>query len=584
MTLSTLLEEGILSSVDLYFAKSVLKQWKGGTESQALFLAVLFAHSRQGHLALNLAALNEELEALGMTNPDLFAELIRTGAATLPPAAIAQSPSGHPPVFVCRENTHYYLQKNWVYETQILYHLRRLHASKPRIDLSYSTDNSRLNAEQKKAVEDGLSHSLSFLTGGPGTGKTFTAVELIKTCLSSLPENQRADFHILLAAPTGKAIAHLEGNLRKGLDGAVSLRAGTLHALLGIRASGTDEEIPPLLADLILVDECSMIDAKIFARLLSAVADGSRLILIGDKDQLPPVDAGSIFADLIDLDTFPTTHLATSLRSDRQEILAVAQAIREGKSEEALAWLKHHPGMHWEPLDTPPLKPDAYCKKLWESHYEKIPADFACKPSAEELLAKIGRFSLLSCMRQGPLGVDAINRYFLHQSLRKIQVGHYWAAPILITRNDADLQLYNGDLGFVVRKVDADFSLGQFALEDYALFPDRAGGCREIAALALNGFEYSYCLSVHKSQGSEYDEIVILAPDGSESFGREVLYTAVTRAKLKMGIAASESLLQSAIRISSRKRSGLILRESVHSKALTSLRKDAGGTGSISFS
>ena len=158
-------------------------------------------------------------------------------------------------------------------------------------------------------------------------------------------------------------------------------------------------------------------------------------------------------------------------------------------------------------------------------------------------------------MRQGPLGVDAINRHFLQQSMQQVPQGSWWIVPIMITRNDYEMELYNGDLGFLVRKVTEDFSLRQFALDDYCLMRDR-----KIAALNLPSFEYSYCLSVHKSQGSEYDESVILIPPGSESFGREILYTAVTRARTKVTLMCDKDLFVHAVKTSSRKMSGLCTR------------------------
>jgi exodeoxyribonuclease V alpha subunit len=163
-------------------------------------------------------------------------------------------------------------------------------------------------------------------------------------------------------------------------------------------------------------------------------------------------------------------------------------------------------------------------------------------------------------MRQGPLGVDAVNGYFLNQYIQTISHGTWWVAPLMITRNDPELQLFNGDLGFVVRKVGPGFSLRQFHLEDYALFPESANGFKQISALALNAFEYSYCLSVHKSQGSEYDETFILVPEGSELFGREVLYTAITRARHKVCLAGSQLTLSRLISLSSRKTSGISYR------------------------
>jgi exodeoxyribonuclease V alpha subunit len=559
-TLNSYLERGVFDFVDLVFASSVLKKINSDREEHAALLATLFALSRQGHLTLDLSKFAAECSILPTAEIEPLAEQLLLGAATFPVQAVSDMKNGdtHPNTWICRLGTYYYLQKNWIYESEILRHLERLNKCPPTLSLVCSTKDSHLNEEQRKGVENAMSHSLSLLTGGPGTGKTFTAAQLVKASLCSLPEEKGEQMRIILTAPTGKAVAQLEGNLRKVLNADTPIRAGTLHAILGVRTDNhEEEEMTPLLADLIIVDECSMIDAKMFSRLLSSVPSGARLVLIGDKDQLPPVEAGSIFADLLDANCYPSAHLTECLRSDRTEILTLSHHIKQGFADDALQLLMNNGCIAWTDLEECKETPDQMCKNLWERCKDHFTTSFLEKPLPEQILSKVGRFSLLSCMRQGPLGVDEVNRYFLYQSLKQAPRDAWWIAPIMITRNDYALELYNGDLGFLVRKVNSDFSLRQFHPDDYALFGDRKGGFRQIAALNLTSFEYSYCLSVHKSQGSEYDEVLILFPPGSESFGREVLYTAVTRARCKIFLFASKGLLKETIARSSRKKSGL---------------------------
>lgn len=560
--LNRCLEQGSLSFIDLAFANSILKKVDpdNAKEEHAALLAALFALSRQGHLMLDISneALHVALHLLAVEDVGSFAEVLQRGAASFP----LQAMTG-PCAWICRFGSYYYLQKNWVHESKIIESLARLSKSSLRIALSIQQTNPCLNEAQATAVSKGLSNSLSFLTGGPGTGKTFTAAELVKACLSSLPLDKKSQFRIILTAPTGKAVAQLERNLTRALEEKIDVRAGTLHAILGIKAHvQEEEELIPLFADLIIVDECSMIDVRIFSRLLMSVPSGARLILIGDKDQLPPVEAGSIFADLLGASIYPATYLTECLRSDCSEILNFARSIKEGNVDAALQCLseKNTINITWTDLKEGHYASSLQCAKLWDDCHDRFPSYFTENPLAGSLLNEIGAFGLLSCMRQGPLGVDAVNRYFLNQYLEQAPQNVWWVAPVMITRNDYELELYNGDLGFLVRKVTPDFSLKQLHLCDYVLFRDRKGGYRQIAALALSAFEYSYCLSVHKSQGSEYDEAWILMPRGSELFGREVLYTAITRARSKVAIAASMDLLRQTITNSSRKISGLSAR------------------------
>ncbi len=537
-TLSELLDKGSLSFADLAFAQSVLKELGTDEECHAALLAALFCLSRLGHLALDIS------KPLAFEGAESLNSLIHCGLQSFPAHAIADAPEGHPDAWICRYQNHLYLQKNWICESEIVLHLHRLSSAAPSLTLKEPLLGDRLNQAQKEAVKNGIKHSFSLLTGGPGTGKTFTAAELVKSCLLSLSPEQKENFHIILAAPTGKAVAQLECNLKKAIGDIPHLRSGTLHSILGIKTSFSENPLQPLFADLILVDECSMIDSRLFSRLLASLPTGSRLILIGDKDQLPPVEAGSIFADLLDLNIYPSAKLTHCLRSDSAEILSLAKSIKDGNSLEVITALS---SQDWIDLDEDKKSLSQLYNQLWERCKDKFPSCFTHKPAPEEVLAHLGKFSLLSCMRQGTFGVDAINAYFLEQFLKQMTPGAWFVAPIMVTRNDADLQLFNGDLGFLIRQNTTDLQI-----DDYILFPNR-----QIPALALTSFEYAYCLSVHKSQGSEYNQTLILIPNGSESFGREVLYTALTRAKTQASFAGSQSTLLQALARTSRKSSGL---------------------------
>lgn len=551
------LEQGVFCFIDLVFAESVLKKLKSNRQEHAALLVTLFALSRQGHLILDLSkqALHLTMQLLSIPDKDSFSQMLHDAAVTFPVHGIAdvETVNDHPNAWICRRGTSYYLQKNWIYESKILKHLERLIRHPPTIPLSLPKIDSRLNEAQRKGIENAMASTLSLLTGGPGTGKTFTAAELVKASKDKHPP-----LRIILTAPTGKAVSQLEGNLRNAVSDHLSIHAGTLHAVLGIKAHPHEEEIVPLFADLIIVDECSMIDAKIFSELLARIPNGARLVLIGDKDQLPPIEAGSIFVDLIEANIFPSSHLSECLRSDRKEILTLSQHIKQGDAGNALHYLNQggsDSSIAWIDLEEDKRTPLQLCADLWEQYNERFVKECSQKPLPEQIL--FGHFALLSSMRQGPLGADAINRYFFYQSIKNVPQGAWSVAPIMITRNDYELEVYNGDLGFLVRKVTDDFSLRQFALDDYILVRDRKGGYKQIAALNLPSFDYSYCLSVHKSQGSEYDEACILIPHGSELFGREVLYTAITRVRYRLTLMCHKDLFLRAITNSSRKMSGL---------------------------
>lgn len=376
-----------------------------------------------------------------------------------------------------------YLPKCAEIEDQIIKHIQRLLSYTKQQEIEFSSFPD-LTKEQNHAVRMAKSCSLSLLTGGPGTGKTHTACRIIE--IFNCPT--------LVLAPTGRAASHL---LQKSPS---SVKGGTLHSWLLQQEDYLD-------ANLIIVDECSMIDPPLFVRLLSCIGPHTTLILMGDADQLPAVEGGSIFADLLDSTCIPTTKLSIPLRSERKELVELATHILCGNFLRTycidLGFSKGH-------------IPTIY-QNLWEYVQNK---DFSS-------------FRILSTLRKGPLGVDALNAFLFEKFYKETA-----SIPIMITKNDRQTGLANGDTGFL-KKGRAFFKDSSFAVEE------------------LPPYEYAYCLSVHKSQGSEYEEVLFLVPEGSEYFGREVLYTAVTRAKKKIAIDGSDKEITAALGKTSRKLSGI---------------------------
>lgn len=588
-------DAGILLPLDLYCAERILSQETEVKEEEIALCAVLLALSRQGHLALSLDKMEEILTHLS-AKPSCDMQRLASMVRCVPMARLASFKK-----CIKQENGHLYLQKSWEIERQIAHHLLRLLRSTP---LACAPVISSEKGMIETAIARAMASPVSLLFGGPGTGKTYTAARLIQAFLSL--DVQRS-MRIVIAAPTGKAVTQLNAYVRQILPGDQRIRSGTCHALLGLKKEKKSEGPKALLADVILIDECSMIDAPLFAHLLAAVLEGSRLILIGDPDQLPSVEAGSIFADLVTAaqetgSIVPYTHLKQSVRVDRQDILSFADEIRRGESTQAITRLKAHSNITYgkeltnakwneapshnmyvedEPsMETSPktdlshrfgiqwielaeqnrISVYTFLLKLYK---DRFPGYFLEKPQGVDLMDKLEKFRLLSCMRKGCFGVDAINDFFFEQFINNVKGYHWWAIPILITQNDYALQLYNGDSGFLVRRVSDLMSLKNVTPEDYAVFYDRLQGqesFRTIPALALPAFELSYCLSVHKSQGSEYDEALILIPQGSEIFGREILYTAITRSKRSIICAGSLETIERLIQNSARKISGLSAR------------------------
>jgi len=423
--------------LDLYFANL----HKDVSEEERALLAAVMASAREGHLCFDLSKWSG---VQTVTSPYLHQE-------------------GHL----------IYLKRNFECEKEIAMHLKRLIG--PLEPPTYSKEG--LTDEQAKAVHLALSNTVSIIEGGPGTGKTHLTSAIVK----AIGKN------VVLAAPTGKAAARLK---KYNPD----FHCSTLHALLGFP---TRKKTSYIYADLIVVDESSMIDARLLAHFLRSLREGQRVVFLGDGHQLPPIESGSLFIDLIDW--VPTAHLSQSLRSDRKEILQLAQDILAGK------------------MITPQ------------------------EPLSQEKVLEAKETMILTPLREGPWGVEALNA-LIFSAIKKID-GEIWCVPILITKTDYEIGLYNGEIGTLWRTNVKPL---------YAEFEGR-----QIPASRLPSYELAFALSVHKSQGSEFDHVMVLVPPGSENFGREVLYTAVTRARHSVTLCGDVETIQKTVSRSSQRISGI---------------------------
>lgn len=554
--IGALLEKEVFSQIDWYFAKTIVPSDQDS--SSRLLLCYLLAMARQGHLCIQVIEnkmsphpsiltadqeeahnLEEELvKAFHQLPSFLYEELTKKDK-------IPTSP-------ICLFKNRLYLQKNWLLEKEFLRQIKRLQKNSPILILNPIEASLTCNNLQSLALERALSSSISVISGGPGTGKTFTAIEIIQSFFKALPEEERVHVRVRLAAPTGKAAALLEKNMMSKLGSLQGVTCGTLHSFLKV---GFHEDTfhRSFFADLLLIDEASMLDAKLFIRLLSSLQEGGRVVLMGDKDQLPPVESGGFFADLIDLaeDLFvPVTLLEKSVRVEKVGLQDLADAVLNQDIEK----IKRQEGVKIFPS----LRNSSVKEMIAKE--SKTYFSFAYKEDFDPLalLQKMERFRILSPIKKGPLGVETLNQMILESFIYNCLSEDKLICPILITENDSARGLMNGDTGVLVAKVSS-LKKGLFLSEDRAYFFSKEGRdqVRELAASVLPSFTFAYCLSVHKSQGSEYESVLVILPPGSEKFGREILYTAITRAKKNVVLITEEAVLRALLEKSSRKISGL---------------------------
>lgn len=501
------LEKAGFDYVDLALAK----QLQAPNEAVAALVCYLSLAAREGHLCVRI---QEEL------SPSI-AQLLDADLPQL--EALIKEGSQSPPQGVVQSGDRFYFQRYWAQETAALTHFRQLKKSVPKIKIDLDPNrlkSHKLLPEQAQAILQAASQSFTIICGGPGTGKTYTAAILLELFLEAI----EGPCEVALAAPTGKAAANLQKNMRPGLPA-----AKTLHSLLGIKRKSKSSA--KLSADIILVDECSMIDASLMGQLLAAIKPGARLIFLGDKHQLPPVEAGSLFSDMIAACPDCVVSLKTCMRSELEEIVTFSHKINQGDAASVLQMLQSGHAISRSTSD--PLSLDRF-------------------PLTEDPIAAMqafNQFRLLSPLRKGPLGVDQVNRRIFTQLMAKKPRNQPAILPIMLASNESRLELFNGETGILVQH-------GDLVQEgDYALFPSKQG-IRRVPALLLPKYEYAYCLSVHKSQGSEFDTVLLLLPEGSQHFGREVLYTAATRARKSLHIHGSDDVLAATLKTTGSRLSG----------------------------
>ncbi len=419
-------------------------------------------------------------------------------------------------------------------------------------------------------------HPFAVITGGPGTGKTTTVVRV----LALLLEQARAGAmpwppRVALLAPTGKAAARMTESIRRqraqldvdpDIRAALPVEAATLHRALGARPDRVamrHHAGNPLTADIVVVDEASMVDLAMMSRLFDALRPSARLVLLGDRDQLFSVEAGSVLGDLceggerfstaaaerlaryrpalppalIDPQATPgladTTVQLTHTWRFQDEIGDLARAINAGDAPAALALLRDPAHKKLALAHPQPGDPAGDLRRLAVEGFRAL-----CKAkTAEEALAAVGQFRVLCAHRGGPLGVRAvgqrIERWLTQAGLIVPDEPFYAGRPVMVLRNDYAIGLFNGDVGVARATPDGP-----------RVFFPQPGGLRAIAPARLPPHETVYATTVHKAQGSEFKGVP-LTP--SPLITRELLYTGVTRACEQVSILATEAVLTAGI-------------------------------------
>lgn len=420
-------------------------------------------------------------------------------------------------------------------------------------------------AEQRAAVRGAAGRLTTVLAGGPGTGKTSTVAGLL-TLLLEQAEGSGHRPRIALAAPTGKAAARLRESVlgsvadwpavdreRLGTD----IEAVTIHRLLGWRPDSGNrfrrDRGNPLPHDIVVVDEASMLSLTLTARLLESLRPTTRLLLVGDPDQLASVEAGAVLADLVAGygDDGPVVRLSTSHRFGA-EIGELAEAVRTGDADRVIELLAAaEPGGPVEHLAVDDvLAADEVLRPRLLEHATRL-RDLALRGRHADALRALGEHRLLCAHREGPWGVgpwnDRVERWLAETSDHAGR--QVLGRPLLVTTNDRGLGLYNGDTGVMSLRRDDGRVVGVFGEPDAP---------QVHAASTLGEVDTAHAMTIHKSQGSQARSITVLLPDAdSRLLTRELLYTAITRAQRSVTLVGSEDAVRAAVSRRTQRATGL---------------------------
>lgn len=606
-------EAGELTWLDWHLARTLMRLAGEGAESIQWAIALLSRAVREGDVCLDLARLEEKLARWEVEHPlpvsadqivhDVGKSLLVGGGSPVTP-------------LVFDSKGRLYLRRYWVYERRVLEDLQQRagrianEASapllRPLVERVFPNRSPFPGDEpdwQLAAALVALRRHLCVITGGPGTGKTYLVGRILAVLNELVLRQGRPPLRVALTAPTGKAAARLAqaiGEACGQLGNWVSEEAKdrlpresfTIHRLL--QPVGTSEtsfrfrKDNPLLVDVVVVDECSMVDLALFAHLLAALPAHARLILLGDEHQLASVEAGAVLGDICKrgdplrfspeqrqwlveasggrLANLPAgddrarpladciVRLVRSYRhSESGGIGQLARAINAGDGKQAWQLLRE------DPTGSVGLAPPEKDRELSPDLCAEVTKGFSAYLGAtdpQQRVREFGQYRVLCPHRHGPAGVSFLNGQIeaALAAAGRVRPTQPWypGRPVLVLENDYRLRLFNGDLG-IVTEDDRD---GQRVVEVVFLTPE--GEVRRLPPSRLPRHQTAFAMTIHKSQGSEFEVVSVVLPvRESALLTRELLYTAVTRAKRRVVVHAEEEVFCRAVARRFERSSGL---------------------------
>lgn len=595
--LKTLVHAGDLPAIAYHFATYIYE--KSADDKVALAAALLSWQNTQGHICIELNDYaNKAIQFKQGEDSEIIAPAISPWLLAL---------SSHPwvssnfPSPMILEDTRVYLGKYWKFESLLVTAINnRLNATITIDTLQLTSGLQRLfpKTEQQTdwqavAASIALLNKFVVISGGPGTGKTSTVIRILALLLAQNPT-----MNIALVAPTGKAAARLAESIRDGKQNTrlsaltaeekdlIPETAKTIHRFLKYSPKGFHHNAHNIVpVDTLVVDEASMVDLSLMTRLLTAIPETTHVILLGDRDQLSSVEAGSVLGDITghgrdiqysqafiqqleDIGAInkgdllsPETTPAKIMQSiallhksyrfdDNSGIGQCAKLVNKNKGKQALFDVllnSDYPDANWidsdnESIDQPSLN--------WAiAHYQH----YFTHKLVDDALHSFEQFRILSAVRTGAFGVDSLNTLIIEKLTRSKLIDsseEFHGKPIMITQNDYELDLFNGDIGLMWR----DKSNQQLR----AYFRSIDGQIRSVPIRHLPQHETAFAMTIHKSQGSEFTKLLLVLPDKENPIvTKELIYTGITRAKKHIHITGNKAQFIKASQKTVQRSSGL---------------------------
>jgi exodeoxyribonuclease V alpha subunit len=606
--LTYLYNNDLLTFIDVHFAGFMTEMAHDSDPDLALAAALASNATILKHVCLDLESLSEKILLKGSGSSRVIrCPSVLTWRRKLTASPVVGDPGDERPLILDHKNR-LYLYRYWEYERLLAKQiLEKVNAPEFKVepdrlldclDRFFPGSKAMDLRSYRSAMITSCFKRFCVITGGPGTGKTSTAAKVLAALLEQ-PGNET--LRIALAAPTGKSAIRLGESIRMiktNLDcpswvkDAIPSEPQTIHRLLRPLSKTSHsfyhDAQRPLPLDVVVVDEASMVDLAVMSKLAQAVPRNARLILIGDQDQLASVEPGSVFGDICracsavgyskawqtrldsfmqklftadDFEPAPISSLGDCIVNldrnfrfeENSDIQVLCQMIRRGDGQELVQIFNNpgQPNIQFQEID-----PD---KDWLENLEKKILAgygEYLQTSDPQSALKKFNRFKILCAIKKGPFGTEDVNqraeRILYKAGLIRPHIPWYRGRPILITKNDYSLGLFNGDIGIIWNETE---SAGQRLL---ACFYTQSGQIRHFLPDRLPEHETAYALTVHKSQGSEFESVIFLLPDHeSPVITRELLYTGISRARNQVAVWGVKKLMDVALSRTIRRDSGL---------------------------